>query len=216
MSKMARFLLIGFLLILSVRLCGDVFSEIIVLKSGKTIEGKIIEETGQYVKIDYSGITLTYWKTDIERIDKVNPALQPVEIKLKSKEKRSPAEFLNELDVLEGAVENIVRSTANKMFASKKEKLDNRHIVSGAIDDIKNKTAEIESLNAPDYGCRELQKFAAKIGSYAQQMRGGERHFVNMEERQKYWQDFLEGMYRLHRVYVDKKKALLDKLGTGN
>lgn len=216
MSRVARFLFIGFLLMLNARLCGDVFSEIIVLKSGKTVEGKIIEETEQYVKIDYSGIALTYWKTDIERIDKVNPALQSVEIKLKSEEKQSPRDFLNKLDVLEGAIENTVRLAANKMFTSKTERLDNRNILREAIDSVKNKTAEIESLNAPDYSCRELQKFAAKIGTYAQQMRGGERHFSSTEERQKYWQDFLEGIYKMHREYIDKKKVITDKLGTGN
>lgn len=45
------------------------FAETIVLKSGKTVEGKIIERTDQYVKIEFQGIGLTYFLEDVESID---------------------------------------------------------------------------------------------------------------------------------------------------
>lgn len=44
------------------------FAEDIILKSGKTIEGKIIEKTDEYVKVDFKGVPLTYFFDDIESI----------------------------------------------------------------------------------------------------------------------------------------------------
>ena len=45
------------------------FAETIVLKSGKTIEAKIVEKTDKYVRIDFEGVPLTYFLEDIESID---------------------------------------------------------------------------------------------------------------------------------------------------
>jgi tetratricopeptide (TPR) repeat protein len=45
------------------------FTETIVLRSGETVEGKIIEKTDKYVKVDFIGIPLTYFFEDIESID---------------------------------------------------------------------------------------------------------------------------------------------------
>ncbi len=55
------FVLIG-VLFLSV---SSVFAETIVLKSGKTVEGKLIEKTDEYIKIDFQGVPLTYFKEEI-------------------------------------------------------------------------------------------------------------------------------------------------------
>jgi hypothetical protein len=42
-----------------------------VLKSGKKIEAKIIERTDRYIKVDYHGVSLTYYTEDIESIDEL-------------------------------------------------------------------------------------------------------------------------------------------------
>ena len=44
-------------------------AETIILKSGKTVEGKIIEKTDKYIKIDFQGMPLTYYSDEIESID---------------------------------------------------------------------------------------------------------------------------------------------------
>jgi hypothetical protein len=49
--------------------CFFSFAETVVLKSGKTIEGKIIEKTNKSIKVDIEGIPLTYYLEDIENID---------------------------------------------------------------------------------------------------------------------------------------------------
>ena len=46
-----------------------VFAETIVLKSGKSVEGKLIEKTDKYIKIDFMGVPLTYFFDEIESID---------------------------------------------------------------------------------------------------------------------------------------------------
>ena len=45
------------------------WAETIVLKSGKTVEGKIIESNEQSVKIDFQGIPLLYSRDEIEKIE---------------------------------------------------------------------------------------------------------------------------------------------------
>ena len=47
---------------------GFTAAETVVLKSGKIIEGKILENTDDYIKIDYFGVPLTYYLDDVESI----------------------------------------------------------------------------------------------------------------------------------------------------
>ena len=68
MEKKKIFLTILFIICIS-SIC---FAETIVLKSGQTVEGTIIEETDRYVKIDFQGIPLTYYHEDIEEIIKID------------------------------------------------------------------------------------------------------------------------------------------------
>lgn len=46
-----------------------IYAETIVLKSGKMVEGKLIEKTDKYLKIDFYGVPLTYYLDEIESID---------------------------------------------------------------------------------------------------------------------------------------------------
>ena len=45
------------------------FSETVVLKSGQEIEGKIIEQTDKYVKLEFQGIELVYYQDEIASIN---------------------------------------------------------------------------------------------------------------------------------------------------
>lgn len=45
------------------------FAETIILKSGEEIEGKVIEKTDKYIKIDFEGVQLTYFFDDIKTIE---------------------------------------------------------------------------------------------------------------------------------------------------
>ncbi len=47
----------------------SIFAETIVLKSGKTVEGKILEKTAKYIKVDINGISITYYLDEVASID---------------------------------------------------------------------------------------------------------------------------------------------------
>ncbi|MBU0694497.1 MAG: tetratricopeptide repeat protein [Candidatus Omnitrophica bacterium] len=45
------------------------FCETIKLKNGRTVEGEIIERTDEFIKINYYGVSLTYYFEDIKSVD---------------------------------------------------------------------------------------------------------------------------------------------------
>ncbi|MFA6281264.1 MAG: hypothetical protein WCY05_02020 [Candidatus Omnitrophota bacterium] len=60
---------IGFILsLMFLFISSSVFAETIVLKSGKTVEGKILEQTDKYIKVDIEGISITYYLDEIQSI----------------------------------------------------------------------------------------------------------------------------------------------------
>jgi len=59
------------LLILFLTMSLPLSAETTILKSGKTVKGKIIERTDEYIKIDFHGVPLTRYLEDIESIDGV-------------------------------------------------------------------------------------------------------------------------------------------------
>ena len=61
--------IIGILLALCVSASLFAFAETIVLKSGKTVEGKMLEKTDTYIKLNINGMPITYYTDQIERID---------------------------------------------------------------------------------------------------------------------------------------------------
>jgi len=67
------------ILLLTMILCLPTLStaETITLKSGQEIEGKIIEKTDKYLKVDFQGVTITYFNDEIERVDS-NTTVMPL------------------------------------------------------------------------------------------------------------------------------------------
>lgn len=48
----------------------SLYADTITLKSGKIVEGRIVQETDDYIKVKSSGFTLTYFKDAISKIEK--------------------------------------------------------------------------------------------------------------------------------------------------
>ena len=49
--------------------CPTLFADTVVLKSGQVVEGKIIENTNKYVKIDFDGVGVTYFQEEVASIN---------------------------------------------------------------------------------------------------------------------------------------------------
>ena len=63
---MRKFLLLVLALFLFSQICYA--QTIIALKSGKTVEGTLIERNDQYIKINFSDVDITYWLDEVESI----------------------------------------------------------------------------------------------------------------------------------------------------
>lgn len=79
--------LIILLLTLSLCFSGSAFADTVILKSGDTIEGKIVERTDEYVKIDFMGVILTFYLNGIQEIRFSDV---PSDIKTKGTSKKAP------------------------------------------------------------------------------------------------------------------------------
>jgi len=68
-------------LILVISLCfpAFIFAETIVFKTGESVEGKLIEKTDKYIKIDFHGVPLTYFYDEIENIEANEVDLRSIE-----------------------------------------------------------------------------------------------------------------------------------------
>ena len=71
MSKIL-FVVIGFVFFLN----SASWAETIYLKNGKKISGKIIERGDDSTKVDIKGVTVTYFKEEIDRIEEGSPQVQ--------------------------------------------------------------------------------------------------------------------------------------------
>lgn len=67
------------IILIALSLITPAFAETIFLKSGKTIEGKLIERTDKYIKIDFEGVPLTYYFDEIEKVENSSLKTSPTE-----------------------------------------------------------------------------------------------------------------------------------------
>ena len=58
------------------------YTETIKFKSGKIIEADILDRSGEYIKVDISGIPITYYLSEIESIDGITPSKEKEETRL--------------------------------------------------------------------------------------------------------------------------------------
>jgi len=70
MGKM-KSLLFGAIFCLSFWSLG--FSQTVILKSGQKVEGKITEQTDEYVKVEFEGVELIFYSDEISSIEQTSP-----------------------------------------------------------------------------------------------------------------------------------------------
>lgn len=56
-------------LFISILLCANAYADSITLKSGRKIEGKIVERSAEWVKVDTNGVKLTYFLDEVNDIN---------------------------------------------------------------------------------------------------------------------------------------------------
>lgn len=54
------------------------FSQTVTLKSGQVVEGKIVEQTDQYIKLEFQGVVLVFYRDEIASIFQAPVADEPV------------------------------------------------------------------------------------------------------------------------------------------
>ncbi|MFA5272263.1 MAG: hypothetical protein WC412_08040 [Candidatus Omnitrophota bacterium] len=156
-----NYLMIGFLMLGNLYFCGSVFSETLILKSGQTVEGKIIEETDKYVKIDFMGTFLTYSKIDIKDIDKSKET--PVKIKIKPASINAK-ELLAKIELLEKDMGGIISKGYGEAMQVQggKSASGYREAFQATAASIRSKVNEIKRLNVtPD--CEKLKQLFVEV-----------------------------------------------------
>jgi uncharacterized protein len=59
-------------------ICGAAFADTVHLKNGSTVEGQIIAQTADAVKVDVGGTTVTYYADEIASVDKADASVAAV------------------------------------------------------------------------------------------------------------------------------------------
>ena len=93
---------------------GFVFAETIILKSGKTVEGKLVEKTDKYIKIDFQGVPITYFFDDVESINGalISAVKQPIVIDISNPEYVKPPRPEDNIAInSESTVEELLKKT---------------------------------------------------------------------------------------------------------
>ena len=153
-------LLIGFFILSCVCFQGSIFSEIITLKSGQIVEGRIIEETDKYIKIDFMGTPLTYSKEAIKNIDRSKEEI--VQIKIKP-EVMSTKDFLAKIELLDNYIgKHVLQGYGGGMPGPGGPTSEYRESISKVVADIRSKINEIKILNVnPD--CEKLKQLFVEV-----------------------------------------------------
>lgn len=94
-------------------------AETLILKNGKRVEGKIIEETDKAVKVEMAGIGVTYFKDEIDSVEKVVPAIVV-------KDEQQKQEVIKKL-VDEKAVDRIYDVTVEKKSKAQSQAQETIH-----------------------------------------------------------------------------------------
>jgi len=90
-----KFIKLMFSLVILLLLAKFSFADTIYLKSGKAVEGQIVEATDKYIKMDVGDIIVTFFKDEIKEVSllKNNSQLDT--------EKQQVLEFINKLDSIQ-------------------------------------------------------------------------------------------------------------------
>ncbi|MDD5584265.1 MAG: hypothetical protein PHV55_04330 [Candidatus Omnitrophica bacterium] len=135
------------------------FADVIVLKSGKTVEANILEKTSEKIKVDIEGIGITYFVSDIESIngEKITPgtaAAQTID---------NPPENL--ITPEEGSAENTPETTTTTetpatetVPATQASTVSQENTITSSNEDAPAAITEAPQLSSQEYSAPNLEK----------------------------------------------------------
>jgi len=174
------------------------FAENIVLKSGESINGKIVEKTDKYIKIDFDGASLTYFPDDIKTIDGVEvksdvsaataadfpqnaqvPGQDVVE-KARAAQRAAKMVHINKTEEMEvkgilslKAEETVAMDIENRVLHITKQFKDYNLDLAGLQEGIiQKKIAEAKEKGTPPEKIKQMEQMAASILSQGKNMMG--------------------------------------------
>jgi len=142
------------------------YPETIKLKSGKTLDAKIIEKTDKYIKVNISGIPITYYLEDIEAIDGIKVSFSPTSTTSFSKEPKDIFEKLSPAIVyITCKLANGEESIGSGFIVDKDGiVVTNYHVVYGAKEiNVKLRNGNIYPLSSVIYNDAHRDIFIFKI-----------------------------------------------------
>lgn len=198
-------------------------AETLTLSSGKTFQGKIVEETDAYIALEHEGVTIKYFKDEIVRINrnpipeesvvpvakrvaKASSTDELITITLKEDPNKDLPTFVKKLDALKQEIVDIAENAKGKLSALRGEALTANHraIMEEALDVMQRKVALLRNLAVPP-AARELRDVAVKIADLqATYFRAPANTFKTVEQLQDYWtKEVLVDMDKLTVQYRD-------------
>ncbi|MCK9573206.1 MAG: hypothetical protein M0R20_02235 [Candidatus Omnitrophica bacterium] len=153
-------------------------AETIVLKSGKTVEGKITNRTNEYTEVDFMGVKLKYFNDQIEKINETKTATNStdpaqekelISIKIKGSGADSSnkvddiVDFIKRLDGINNKIDSIVNERMSKALDPKAVKMTDQQYesIKSVISATKERITEVEKMKTPT-SCKLLKEIFLK------------------------------------------------------
>jgi hypothetical protein len=106
-----------------------IYAETVVLKSGKTVEGKILEKTDKYIKLDLYGVNLIYFFDEIATIDgKIVPAQPAASIQLPASGSVDKNKILEQIKQARGKISRMHTDSTQKLDMEKIMSMENETV----------------------------------------------------------------------------------------
>jgi hypothetical protein len=222
---MKKYVFIGFVVAITFCFLFPAMADTLTLKSGKSLEGKIIDETDTYVIIQYAGIPLKYWKEDIAQIEKstdtkhqkfysVRSASKEgdtVKITIKEDPAQGIAAYIKTLDALRSDVTKTVFDAQNQLLTNSDGQITeaDRKLLKETVDSIEKKIAETKKVHVPS-DCKILQLYALDTAeAETKRFAGTVDTFITIKELKDYWKQYSQvTLQEIGKKYDDEKQRI--------
>ncbi|MDD5583784.1 MAG: hypothetical protein PHV55_01830 [Candidatus Omnitrophica bacterium] len=203
-------------------------ADTIILKSGKSLEGAIVEETDAYLTIMYAGIPLKYWKDDIAQIKKdkkknsktlyaVRSASHQdgvLKITIKEDHMHAVASFIEALDAARSGIASVVGVAQSKFATGVDGHITeaNRKTLNEAVSDLNKKIGAIKKMYPP-VECQALHAYALSTAeAETKRFAGAVDSFATIAELREYWSKYSQStLVHISKKYDEEKQRILTK-----